>query len=537
MFKKLNGRQKILLRSWHRSLWDFAKREWLPFFLWSGLGVFTGEVVDALLRDRAFRHYLVVNYRPSVSFDNPEHYVPYLAVILGTILLSIIAYLCVYLWRGMKSWWAGVTSGLILLPFVSALLLSVVRPSRIPDRLLLGCMAGLLWFSFGFALYFKARIHSQRAMEESEFVVPSSIKSVAGSTSEWTDDPIQTWAQDTLGRAAVVDSISIKLMIAKAPAILLSGPFGSGKTSTLNLLREHLGNKAITISFSTWLPGSQETLTSYLLADIANECKKHYIVPGLRQSARRMATALGQKVPLLSGYLKLLPPSTQKDDIASLKSALLRLPKRVAVLLDEIDRMEKDEIITLLKVIRGIATLPNLSFVCAGNLETLIKVTEKDNEYFERFFPVVISISEPDAGSLRRTGVDRLVAVFASCGWFERKDEAESVKREIERVWDGRIAPFCRTLRAVGLLANDVSVAAAPLRREVDPVDLTLIEMLQRFKPAVHKLLAKNSVALTGGETLLRSGTYHTDEEEGKARTTLLEEVRAMSNDQEGLSV
>jgi Cdc6-like AAA superfamily ATPase len=51
--------------------------------------------------------------------------------------------------------------------------------------------------------------------------------------------------------------------------------------------------------------------------------------------------ALGQKVPLLSEYLKLLPPSTQKEDIDNLRSALTRLPKRIVVLLDEIDRMER----------------------------------------------------------------------------------------------------------------------------------------------------------------------------------------------------
>jgi|ERR1700687_1569149 len=47
---------------------------------------------------------------------------------------------------------------------------------------------------------------------------------------------------------------------------------------------------------------------------------------------------------------------------------------------------------------------------------------------------------------------------------------AGSFPKRIESVWDGRIAPFCKTLRAVGLLANDLSFAAAPLRREVDPV-------------------------------------------------------------------
>ena len=109
-----------------------------------------------------------------------------------------------------------------------------------------------------------------------------------------SDDPIESWAEDTLGRAALIDSLSVKLLISKAPVIALFGEFGSGKTSILNLLREHLQGKAIVVSFRTWLPGSQETLTSYLMADIANECQKHYMVPGLRKSAGRLANALSQ---------------------------------------------------------------------------------------------------------------------------------------------------------------------------------------------------------------------------------------------------
>jgi len=267
------------------------------------------------------------------------------------------------------------------------------------------------------------------------------------------------------------------------------------------------------------------------LADIANECKKQYIVPGLRQSARRFATALGQKVPLLSDYLKLLPTPTQKDDIDKLKLALVRLPKRVVVLLDEIDRMEKEELVTLLKVIRGISTLPNLSFVCAGDTNAIVEtvkgeISDKNIAYFEKFFPVLIPVSEPDPAALREAGSKRLVKAFVIHDWFENESDKEKVRQQIEELWDERVAPFCRNLRSIGLLANDVSVAAAPLRREVDVIDLVFIELLRRFKPGVYELVARNSVALTGGESALRGGPYQNDKDKAKSETLLLAELR-----------
>lgn len=243
--------------------------------------------------------------------------------------------------------------------------------------------------------------------------------------------------------------------------------------------------------------------------------------------------ALGQKVPLLSEYIKLLPSATQRDDIEKLKLALVRLPKRVVVLLDEIDRMEKEEIVTLLKVIRGISTLPNLSFVCAGDLRVIIetvkgKFDEKNAQYFEKFFPVVISVPDPSPDSLRAAGVQRLVATFSSRAWFENDLEREQFRKDIGDQWDGSIAPFCQNLRSLGLLSNAVSVAAAPLRREVNPIDLTLIEMLNRFRPAVYMLIAKNSVVLTGGEGMVRGGQFQTEASKLKAANHFLAELQAL---------
>ena len=528
---RMNARQKQVCSSWRLYLRAFVKREWMSVFLSSAFGILVAELVHLILLDSPFQFYVASKYEHSLSFADVKHYVPYLLITLGALFLGLAPFGCAYVWRGLKSWWVGVTSGLVVMPFATAFLFSTLSAPRLRCRFALACVADAVWFSAGFLLHMEARIHGERTVREDEFRVPLRIKSLSGSQLAESDDPIQSWAQDTLRRAALVDSLSAKTMIAKAPVILLSGPFGSGKTSTLNLLREHLGNKAITISFSTWLPGSEETLTSYLLADIANECQKQYVVPGLRQSARRLATALGQRVPLLNEYLKLLPANTQKDDIEKLNAALIRLPKRVVVLLDELDRMEKEEVLTLLKIIRGISTLPNLSFICAGDRQTIVETvkgtySEKNIAYFDKFFPVIIQVPELDPKALRKAGTERLVRSLADRDWFQNDSDKQKFRERIEKLWDGRVAPWCHNLRTIGLLANDVSVAAASLRREVDPVDLTLIEMLRRFEPVAYELVARNSLALTGGEGTWRGGAFQTGEAQAKNIEQLLADLK-----------
>ena len=390
--------KRRILCAWRKLLKDFTKREWLSVFVWSGTGIAGAALIRLTLWDHAFEVFLGSKYVPTEKiFDDPRLYLPYLITGAVAVLIGSALRVPALLWRCLRSWWAGVTSGLSFLSSTATFVAFTFGFSSIQRRLIFAAATLVISFSASFILYLKGRVHAEDTPPEDDLRVSSHARSLVGRQWSESDDPIRTWEEDAIGRASLVDSMSVKLMISKSPVLALFGQLGSGKTSTLNLLREHLDDKAIVVSFSTWLPGSQETFTAYLLSDIANECQKHYIVPGLRKSAKRLAKALGKNVPLLRSYFESLPEATQRDDIASIHAALERLPKRVIVLLDELDRMEKEELITLLKVIRGVSHLPNLSFVCAGDFKRIVKtvkgdVNEENIAYFEKFFFDVIEI-------------------------------------------------------------------------------------------------------------------------------------------------
>jgi KAP family P-loop domain len=540
MNKHLNNEQKRILRSWKRLFWEFAEREWMSVLLWSAMGALTAGLVRLLFLDQVFRVFIVATYfHPTKHFDDIRLYLPYALIIAVTAALAFLTYSLKILNRGLRSWIAGVTSGLSLLPFISILVVLTLHHGTLRQQLLTDLKIVAVFVIVGYLLRIAAMVHGERTLNEDDLRVPTEARSVIGTAVSESDDPIQSWQEDALGRASLVESISSKLIVAKIPVLALFGEFGSGKSSTLNLLREHLRGHAIVVSFSTWLPGSQETLTSYLLGDISNECQRNYIVPGLSKSTRRLASALAQSVPFLKGYPELFPATTQKGDVESLGNALSRLPKRVIVLLDELDRMEREELLTLLKVIRGISSVRNLSFVCATDRATIYKtvkgaINDESNKYFEKFFPASVQVPAVDADALRRAGTKRLTAAFVRRGWFESEFEVERFRSQIDGLWEDRIAPFCCSLRAIGLLANDVGAAAAQLRREVNPVDLTLIELLRRFKPLIYDIVARNSTTLTGAEKWGDRGLHDTDEESKRRKEKLLSDIEnAMRGDKE----
>ena len=523
---------------WKQGVRNFFQKEVLSILLWGSLGAIAAALIRALISDHSFDTFLITTYLPPPKrFDEPARYVPYLLTGAAAVVVFILIRGWRIVRRGVKSWILGVTSGLKFIAFVSTVaLLNLTRYSLLSR--LLANLAVIVGFLLAACILRHLAIRRNDRTPDESAVRVNAQKNDDDPELTATDDPITKWEEDTVGRAPVVEGLSRSILIAKSPVVALFGGFGSGKTSILNLLREHLRNTAIVVSFSSWLPGSEETLASYLMADIANECDKEYMVPGLRRSATRLATALARSVPLLRGFADLIPASTQRDDIENLRSALRRLPKRVIVLLDEMDRMETDELRTLLKVIRGISQLPNLTFVCAAEQAMLVKLisgslSDRGSSYYEKFFPVQVPVPPLGNVELQNAGTDRLVRVFDRRDWFESNADKEAFRKKINEVWADRIRPFCRTLRAIGLLANDVDVAAASLVRELDQIDLVLLEVLRRFKPTVYEIVADNSVTLTGGDSWIRGGTYRSDAEKGKLANQLMGELKeATGNDE-----
>jgi hypothetical protein len=106
-----------------------------------------------------------------------------------------------------------------------------IRTRLITDIVLIG-----ISFAVASLLHLLAAKARTRIPTEDDIRVSLESKNIAGTEIQESDDPIQTWSEDALSRTSLIDSLTIKLLISKAPVIALFGEFGSGKTSILNLL-------------------------------------------------------------------------------------------------------------------------------------------------------------------------------------------------------------------------------------------------------------------------------------------------------------
>ena len=443
------------------------------------LGLAFGAVASALVPQVVTAYVGLANW-----IWNPDH----LQKSAVNFFIGIVALSAFVLWlipatvKWLRSWWTGANRGSIIVPAVAVFVVF-----RLTTLLSFApwCVTVVLLVLSSVLILFLAEQRSK---------APDVPK-------DCSDDPRVSLDEAWPERRDLAKQIAECIRHEGKPTYAIYGDFGSGKSSMLNFIDEALRSdprkKPIIVRFNGWLPGSKDNLADQLLSDIATECSKEFYVPQLRRTALKVARTVATSVPHFGGLTEWLPEETQGDVVGDLKSALARLPRRVVVLVDEIDRMRKEELIVLLKLIRGFSSLPHLNFVCAlerRQVEKMIRheFGDIDHTFYHKFFADSFQIPKLVDSFLESETHDALTGIFERQGWF--KDNAQAgaeYSTAIHQHWKSVLVPLITNIREVHRLAGTVRTEAQPLVDEVNPVDLTFVSALRCFAPEALELMWK----------------------------------------------
>jgi len=448
------------------------------------------------------------------SFEGIPAYKRELVLLVAAICALALPQTLGWVRRYARSWLAGITS-LVTVFVASCSLLALTYGQSYPRLTLtaaLVCVGGLVALEFWRQ---KARPAST-ARPDLRLNIPIR-KAGLSPGSRWqadtSDDPITDWKDDIIGRVSVVELLAEHALHLRTPVVALLGGLGDGKTSVLNLFRNTIEEHAIVVSFSAWLPGSEATLAVDLFRDIASECRKYLVVPELRKRGLAFARVVSGSVGYLAGLRELIPTRSQKDELHELRQVIAQLPLPVVILLDEIDRMQKDEVLVLLKILRGAPSIPNVMFVCAFDREELERVTEESSEYLEKFFPVSVVLSPAPPELIGRCWQSELLRQLCEQKWFRGGQNEANFTHQLAELWTDALQRVCTNLRKAGLLLNDIAAAGRSISGEVNPLDLVAIQALARFYPRVYQKVRNGQVHLTDA----KRNELFTRQEDGRA--------------------
>jgi predicted KAP-like P-loop ATPase len=333
------------------------------------------------------------------------------------------------------------------------------------------------------------------------------------------DNPIHSAKDDLLGRAEVARDFAQavrELDAGEGFVVGVLGPWGSGKSSFVNLMLEQFGeDRAIeVIDFNPWMFSGSEQLVEFFLRELASQLS-------LRDTGRfeRVASLLNDYAGVLSPVAGFIPipglslgvstfraalagiaaRKSQQPSVhelrAKITSALRGLSSPIVVVLDDIDRLTTREIRDVFKLARLTASFPNLIYVLAFDRQRVEKALDEDgvpgHAYLEKILQLSFDVPAIATDLLTARVLSELQRVVGDVP-DNRFDGARwpDIYAEI-------LAPQIHNLRDVSRFAIGARPTIRSLGNEVEVVDLLAMESIRIFQPELFRRLVKRRESLT----------------------------------------
>lgn len=341
----------------------------------------------------------------------------------------------------------------------------------------------------------------------------------------FTDEPITKSEEDIFGREVFVNNLAndINRWSGKGSLVLaLYGPWGTGKSSVLNLLKQYIENKNAgeIIAFDPWYFNSTEQLIQTFFAII----KKRTIAIASQEDQLKLEnkfTKYGDylskaftsvkwepefEIPLwLFGKIKIRIDKKKKDERVEspedikedLRGILKKLNRKFVILIDNLDRLDPPELLLMFKLVRLCSDFPNFVFVLAFDhkqVTKLVALKDIDPDFLDKIIQIDIGLPLIDQDEINK---------FIRSS-FQKIIDTHNLRLS-QATWD-RFAQIYDQVLSINLInnirtakryLNSVSFTIPILREEVDFADFLVLEAVRVFFPRVYMGLPKRKKDLT----------------------------------------
>lgn len=328
--------------------------------------------------------------------------------------------------------------------------------------------------------------------------------------------PIKKDKEDLLGRMPLVEMISTAIL-KKAEnnhecyIIGVYGKWGEGKTSVLNMVQNYLSqqkNKNIaTLNFNPWILKNQESMLTEFFSILGKESifKKciskiqeyakaispgagiisNILLPGSEEIAEKVSEIITNALPTSEKTIQ-----KQKSDIAK---TIKKSGKHIIVFIDDVDRLDNTEIHGLLKLVRQVADFPNMTYIIGMDPIIVSKSISKNfghgnNDDGQRFLDKIIQI--PIVLPQVETKIYKDVLQKKLSDLF--KTTSSNIPSSMPQQVADEIGHLFGSLREIYRYTNQLSFVLPSLYKEVNIIDLCMLEAIKLFHIHGYNLLYEN---------------------------------------------
>lgn len=284
----------------------------------------------------------------------------------------------------------------------------------------------------------------------------------------------------------------------------IDGVWGEGKTSVLNFINHELNKHShiVCMKFNPWRFGDEEQLLKGFFFDLANcvdqslSTSTEKIGDFLKRFAKPVGAAVGQG-EVVDSIGNMLGYAGIEELRQRIEKILDEQERRVVILVDDIDRLEKSEIHAIFRLVKLTADFKNTAYVLAFDHEMVASALQDrfgsgqlgaGKAFLEKIIQVPLQLPEANIDSLRK---------YCFNGVDEALSQAEVIlsDRDVQifvRNFKWGLEKRLQTPRQAKLYSNILTFSIPILKDEVNYVDLMLIEGIRICYPALYDVIRSN---------------------------------------------
>ena len=271
--------------------------------------------------------------------------------------------------------------------------------------------------------------------------------------------------------------------------------WGSGKTTFMNFMKKIIKDKhtdCLVIDFNPWLYTNKANIISLFFDEMSKILKPfdNTLANGILDYSKALSTISTTETKIASTIVDLISPSSKLEDkINLIDKSIKTIKRKIVVFVDDIDRLESNEIMEVLKLIRNISNFPYMYFVVAYDKEYLLnslkdKMTTKSLGYTEKIFQVEFMLPQCDKQKIK----DNLYKLISPNIENDEQKELYDTLFSMNNIVDDVIA----TIRDVKRIANSFKTSYLKLKGEIKVSDLFHLELLKIKFSSVYSILERD---------------------------------------------
>lgn len=328
-----------------------------------------------------------------------------------------------------------------------------------------------------------------------------------------SDAPVLTQEEDNFSRWKFSERVAQVISRRNDPSSIvigLYGKWGDGKTSVLNFIESSLASdeSVICIKFNPWRFGTEDQLLMAFFQLIAEalDAKLETTEDRLKDTFKKVfkpiafASGTGVVADVVESFISM-------PDIDEFKERTEKLledaKKRVLILIDDVDRLDKSEIHALFRLVKLTADFKYTSYILAFDKDIVASSLQdrysnshgnSGDAFLEKIIQIPLHLPLVEKETLRQFCFDGINEALRIAEIDLNQEQVHLFLQSFNLAFDSCLT----TPRRAKLYGNILMFSLPILKGEVNVVDLMVIEGIRIFCPQLYEVIRVNQSLFTG---------------------------------------